>query len=122
MIEFGVSPPPREVLNQNQSIWYPWDVWFKRLRNAVPLVQTYSATLTPASVAATSTSEQTFSVPGLVLQDIIAAVNKPTHTSGIGIVGARVSAGDTLAITFLNVTGGAIVPPAETYKIVSVRL
>ena len=43
--------------------------------------------------------------------------------AGLGIVGARVSAADTLAITFCNVpTGGNITPTAsEVYQVVAFR-
>jgi hypothetical protein len=90
------------------------------LTDLITFTQTFSQTLTPTSVGANSTSEQTFTVIGLSTSDYV-TVNKPTHTSGIGIVNARVSAKDTLAITFANVTSGAITPPSETYAIVAVR-
>jgi hypothetical protein len=44
-------------------------------------------------------------------------VNKPSAQSGLGIAGVRVSAADTLAITFVNTTASAIVPTTETYLI-----
>ena len=84
-----------------------------RQNPAAPLVL-YSTTITPTSVAATTTAEQTFTVTGLVAASPV-WVNKPTATPGIGIVGARVSAAGVVAITFLNVTATAIVPPSETY-------
>ena len=49
-------------------------------------------------------------------------VNKPTAQAGLGIVGARVSAADTLAITFSNNTGSGITPTAsEVYKVIAFR-
>lgn len=75
------------------------------------------ATLTPAQVAINTTAEQTFTVPGLKVGDVV-VVNKPTAQAGLGIAGARVSAADTLAINFANVTGGAITPTAgEVYLV-----
>ena len=82
---------------------------------AAPLVGYYQA-LTPVAVAANTTAEQTFTVTGLVASSQV-AVNKPTVTTGLAIVGARVSAANTLAITYQNVTASPITPPAETYGI-----
>lgn len=48
-------------------------------------------------------------------------VNKPSLTAGLGVVNARVSDADTLALTFVNATGAAIDPAAETYQILAVR-
>ena len=44
-------------------------------------------------------------------------INPPSITSGVGIVGARVSANGTLAITFSNSTAGSLTAPAGTYVI-----
>lgn len=70
------------------------------------------ATLSPALVAINTTAEQTFTVLGLKTTDFV-YVNKPTAQAGLGICGARVSAADTLAITFNNNTGVAITPTAS---------
>lgn len=76
----------------------------------------YSASLTPASVAASTSAEQTFAVTGLVTgQGVV--VNGPAPTAGTGIVNARVSAANTLALTFGNFTAGALTPAAGTYLI-----
>ena len=69
-------------------------------------------------VAANTTAEQTFTVPGLRTKHVV-VVNKPAADAGLGIVNARVSAADTLAITFVNATGTPIDPAAETYKIIA---
>lgn len=72
--------------------------------------------LNPASVAANTTAEQTFTVTGLVVGDQV-IVSKPTLTAGLGIVNARVSAANTLAITFINCTASPIDAAAENYII-----
>ena len=80
-------------------------------------------TLSPASVAANTSAEELFSVPGLQLSDVVACVIKPTAQAGLGIVGWRVSAVNQLGITFGNFTAAPIVPTAtEVYKIVVVSL
>lgn len=118
MLEKGIDPPQTLDVDQWGNYWLPW---IKRLSDAFPKTQTYSAALTPSSVAANTTAEQTFTVAGLVVNDIL-TVNKPSLNAGIGIANVRVSAADTLAISYINTTGGGLTPTAETYKIVSVRL
>lgn len=87
---------------------------------AITQIRVYAATIDPASIAATTTVEQTFTVTGLTTGDKV-FVNKPTVTAGVGIVNARVSAADTLAITFVNATAGAIDPVSEVYAVVAIR-
>ncbi len=73
--------------------------------------------LSPVAVAANTTAEQTFTVTGLPVGSSV-VVNKPAHQPGLGIAGVRVSAADTLAITFENVTALAITPTAlEKYVV-----
>jgi hypothetical protein len=80
------------------------------------------AALTPSAVSANTTAEQTFTVTGLQVGDMVAGINKPTAQAGLGIVGMRVSAANTLAITFSNNTAGSITPTAgETYVFQIVR-
>lgn len=75
-----------------------------------------SATITPASVAAATCAEQTFTVTGLKIGDSI-SVSPPSITAGVAPVCARVSATDTVAITFMNPTAGALVPAAGAYQL-----
>jgi hypothetical protein len=89
-----------------------------RIAPAAPLV-VFSQTITPASVAALTTAEQTFSIssPNTLVAGSPVWINKPSWTNGLAILGVRVSAANTLAITFANMTSSAIVPPAESYLI-----
>lgn len=81
----------------------------------------YDVTISPALVAANTSAEQTFTVSGLTTGDLV-VVNKPTTQAGLGIVGMRVSAANTLAITFGNFTAGGLTPTAaETYKIMAFK-
>lgn len=80
-----------------------------------------SVALTPVAVAQATTAEQTFTVNGLLLGDHV-SVSKITAQAGLGIVNARVSAANTLAITFCNIpSGGNITPTAETYHVLVSR-
>jgi len=77
--------------------------------------------LSPASVAANTTAEQTFAVTGLAMGDFCEII-KPTTQGGLGIVNSRVSAAGVLAIAFANVTGTAITPTAsEVYSLLVSR-
>lgn len=81
-----------------------------------------SVALTPSAVSANTTAEQTFTVPGVLASDVCIDVTKPTAQAGLGIVGSRVSAANTVAITFSNNTGSGITPTAgETYIFALVR-
>jgi len=78
--------------------------------------------LTPVSVAANTSAEQSFTVPGLQLNDIV-DVNLfgAVQTAGVGITNARVSAANTLTLLFTNSTSGGVIPAAGTYAIVVTR-
>lgn len=81
-----------------------------------------AVSLTPSAVAANTSAEQTFTVTGLKAGDYV-GVNKAAAQAGLGIVGCRVSATDTLAITFGNFTASPITPTAaETYTVHIARL
>ena len=80
----------------------------------------YTPSLTPAAVTAQTTSNQTFTVSGLATTDKV-IVNGPVPTAGTGIVNARVSAANTLMLTFINTTATAATPVAGTYNIIAIR-
>jgi len=72
--------------------------------------------LTPTAVGATTSAEQTFTVPGLLVGDQISAVSlQAAWTVLVDIVNCRVSANNTLAMSFQNNTGGSLSPPSGTY-------
>lgn len=73
--------------------------------------------LTPVSVAANITAAQLFTVPGLQVGDFVDVNAQVAQTAGISIVNVRVSAANTLEITFGNNTGGALTPAAGIYGI-----
>ena len=80
-----------------------------------------AVTLSPVSVAPNTSAEQTFTVKGIHLGDYV-DVNKPTTQAGLAVGGSRVSAADTLAIAFSNVTAATITPTAsEIYTVAILR-
>lgn len=73
--------------------------------------------LTPAIVAPNTSAEQTFTVTGLNSGDFV-SVSKPTAQAGLALGNVRVSAVNTLAITFANLTAATITPTAgESYLV-----
>lgn len=86
-------------------------------------VGVFQLTLSPVSVAWTTTTEQTFSATGIgLLTSDMVLVQKPTTQPGLGIVGSRVSAADTLAINFINVTTTLTPTAGEVYKVAVFRI
>ena len=83
----------------------------------------FSLALTPVAVAANTAAEQTFSATGIgLLPTDVVSVSKPSAQAGLGIVNVRVSATDTLAITYGNFTTASITPTAETYIVDVLRV
>jgi hypothetical protein len=72
-------------------------------------------------VATITTAEQTFTMNGVRASDILVAVCKPTNTAGLGISGHRVTAANTIGISFVNPTAGAIDAASQVYTLVFMR-
>ena len=88
---------------------------------ALTQARIYSVTIDPAEIAVATVVEQTYTVTGLATTDII-IVNKPTVTVRCGIVNARVSSTDTLALQWMNPLAALTCdPPSETYTILAIR-
>lgn len=116
MLEKGIEPPKYLELAATSKL----HKWLMNLWGVFPKIQTFTVTLDVSSVSANTTSEQTVTVNGLTTQDIV-YINKPSHTTGLGIVNCRVSAANTLAVTFMNTTGSPIDPGSEDYFVVAIR-
>lgn len=88
---------------------------------AITKIKVYTQALTPAIVNANTGNEQAFTVTGLTTADQV-VVTKPTLQTGLIIHNARVSANDTLQISFANCTAGNLTPTAgEVYTIIAFR-
>lgn len=75
---------------------------------------------TPAAVPTISTLAHSITVNGVAVGDFVAAV-KPTEQTGIVVGSCRVSAANTVIVTFVNPTAGGITPTAsEIYLILHV--
>lgn len=77
--------------------------------------------MNPGSISGNTATELTFTLPGLLTSDVVVSVVKPTLTAGLDIGNTRVSANNTVAITFQNSTASPIDPPSENYTFVIMR-
>jgi hypothetical protein len=83
-----------------------------------------TAAITPASVGSQTCSEQSFSVSGVSTGDVLLAVKQPSTNSpgtNIAIGGSRVSAANTVAIQFCNVSRNSSTPISGTYTFALMR-
>ena len=83
-------------------------------------VYVIKATLTPVEVATIVAASQDFTVPGLLAGDMV-VVNPPVEAGAVSLASARVKSANTLTITFVNPTAGALTPTAGIYKITVLR-
>ena len=79
-----------------------------------------TATVDLGSVAANTTEEETATVTGVRAGDYV-AVMKADLDAGIAICTCRVSADDTVEITVVNSTAGAVDAASETMTFLVVR-
>ncbi len=83
-------------------------------------------TIDVASVAANISAEQTFTLPGVRIGDVV-FVNTPgvgtaALNAGLGVTGSRVTAADTIGLRFTNSTAGALDPSAAVdYQVLVIR-
>jgi hypothetical protein len=77
----------------------------------------FTAVLTPASIGANTTVEQSFTFTGILTTDKLMHVVKPTYQTNLGIVGARIISNNTVGITYIHIGGSSITPTSETYSV-----
>ena len=75
--------------------------------------------LTPAATGATTSAEQTFTIPGLqVSTDQISGINyQGANATLVDISNFRVAANNSLGITFQNPTAGSLTFPSGTFLV-----
>jgi hypothetical protein len=73
-----------------------------------------SASLTPASVATITVAAQTLTLTGVAAGDFVVCISNPI-TNAVGITGTQATAANTISMSFVNPTAGALVPTAGTY-------
>jgi uncharacterized Fe-S cluster-containing MiaB family protein len=90
--------------------------YLKRLSNGVYSTRT-QINITPVGVAANTVAEQTFTVARLSTDESVSVVSVAAQTAGVGVLTSRVSATNTLAVTFINPTAGALTPVSGQYRL-----
>jgi len=83
-----------------------------------------TASITPANVNPQNCSEQSFSVSGIGTGDVLLSVLQPSSNSpgqNIAIGGFRVSAANTVAVQFCNVSRNTSTPVSGTYTFALMR-
>ena len=68
------------------------------------------------TVGATTTAELTATIPGLVVGDLCDLYLNTAMTTGLQIANVRVSANNTLAVTWVNSTGGSLTVPTGVWS------
>ncbi len=94
-------------------------VFVKNTNNLSATQVIYSASLDPAIIAAVTCAEQSFTVTGVGASDTV-VVSAPSTTGGVidssyGVMAARPSGADTVAILFCNPSAGGIDPAEMNY-------
>ena len=95
--------------------------WLDEVRGYVLDLREIDFTWNPALLAANTHVEESVTVSGLKVGDIILAVIKPTFMQGFQVGQGRVSAADTLGVQVVNGTAGNSDPDSETYKLIYIK-
>ena len=80
-----------------------------------------TVTLTPISVAAATVAAQTLTaIPGVEATDVVIPVRNPIANS-VALTGAVANGANSLSLTFVNPTAGALVPTAGAYTFLVIK-
>lgn len=75
-----------------------------------------SVTSDPANITAGSVVAHTFTATGAKTDNSLVVVNMPSLENNVCIVGARVTAANTIEVRLYNPTGGAINPASQEIR------
>lgn len=90
-------------------------------RRTTANVTIWASTQTPSAVTPNTSAEKAMTITGVLATDMVAVVNKPTTQAGLLVGSARVSAANTVQVTFGNDTAATITPTAtETYDVITI--
>lgn len=79
-----------------------------------------TVTLAPAEVATIVAVEQDFTVPGVKANEMVIGFHYPATGGAVGVASARVKAANTIAVTFINPTAGALTPDAGSWTFATI--
>lgn len=108
MAEKAISAPPTTPPDRK---------WYLRLVDAILSQTTFEGTLGTTTITGVETADLT--IDGIDINDIV-QVNPPALPAGLLLTHYRVSAADTVTLTFYNTTGGGL-DAAGTYHLVATR-
>ena len=114
-VAFGTNDQERLGIDYNGTVKVPVAIMLGA-GTALTKAVVYTPSLTPASVSAGAGVEQTFAVSGLTTGDTV-TVNAPAGA----VFSARVTAANTLGITFMPPASGSYTPPTGTYRVLAIR-
>lgn len=121
------APVRVPLVDSARVVTLRWLQWFQEVGNAIQAVVTADAAYDPPSIASGGTLTVSVTVPGIAARDIVRGVSlEPMAVAGVPTAGIRLLADcigpDTVAITFWNVSGGAIDLDAATLRVQVERL
>lgn len=90
--------------------------------SVITKIKQYSVSVDPASLAAATGAVTSVTVTGVTTEDVIISCEAQAALNNGISYSARVSAANTVAIHFVNVTAGAIDVSATTFKITCMRI
>lgn len=80
----------------------------------------YTQVFTPANVAASTVSEQSFTVNGVATSDVL-QFNPPTNNTAATPVAIRPNGSDHVTVVYVNASGSIATPNSGTYTIMASR-
>ena len=89
--------------------------------SAITVIRKGTVTIDPASVNATTVADQTFTLTGAAVNDILVLNPRAALTAGLTWGGAHVSATNTVKIRFYNTTGAPIDEASATWDYILIR-
>lgn len=117
------TPLPEPIARWFEGVIEEGMLWLDQLRSHTRDFRSETFTFNPASLAASTTREESMTVTGVKVGDIILAVSKPTHTANYIVGGsAYVSAVDTVKVSVSNPHPSSSADPgSETWRITYIK-
>lgn len=120
---FNAEAPVRSVLvDRTLTVTMRWLQWFQRVGDRISATSIVDAAYDPPSLGAGATVTVNVTFPGVRPKDLVKGVSFDPMTAG-GVASAairflaNVTAADTVSVTLLNVSGGAVDLDAGTLRI-----
>jgi hypothetical protein len=123
LIRYNVEAPVRAALVETtRMVSMRWLQWFQAAGDRLSAVSRLDAAYDPGSISAGAVSTVNVTFSGVKPGDLVTAVSfSPMATSGTPTAGIRmladVTSANTVSVSFLNVSGGAIDLDAGTIRI-----